>query len=139
MSEKCVYMKMVMLLTIQAKNIPLTCWTDVSFRSHISSNGCVAAGSKSFIYCLMPDDVVKQHLHMHEWYRKRPSSRYGCANASITDILLSYFANKNDKNKIIVNILGNIYMNYVRIMTDRKILIYVNERMMFKHIWLNSK
>lgn len=69
---------------------PLTCWTDVSFRSHKSSNGCAAAGSKSFVYCRIPDDAVKQHLHIHEWYRRRPSSRYGCANASITDILLSY-------------------------------------------------
>lgn len=70
--------------------IPLTCCTDVSLRSHKSSNGCAAAGSKSFVYCRNPDDVVKQHLHMQEWYRKRPSSRYGCANASITDIRLSY-------------------------------------------------
>lgn len=70
--------------------LPLTCCTDVSFRSHRSSNGCAAAGSKSFVYCRSPDDVVKQHLHMQEWYRKRPSSRYGCANASITDIRLSY-------------------------------------------------
>lgn len=76
-------------------NVPLTCWTDVSFRSHTSSNGCAAAGSKSFVYCRMPDDVVKQHLHMHEWYRKRPSSKYGCANASITDILLSCKHSKN--------------------------------------------
>lgn len=76
------------------KYAPLTCWTDVSFRSHKSSNGCAAAGSKSFVYCRIPDDAVKQHLHMHEWYRRRPSSRYGCASASITDILLSCMRSK---------------------------------------------
>lgn len=46
--------------------VPLTCCTDVSLRSHKSSNGCAAAGSKSFVYCRSPDDVVKQHLHIQE-------------------------------------------------------------------------
>lgn len=77
------------LCKIQVAIIPLTCCVDVSFRSHKSSKGWAAAGSKSFVYCRNPDVVVKQHLHIQEWYRKRPSSRYGCANASMTDILLS--------------------------------------------------
>jgi hypothetical protein len=37
---------------------PLTCCTDVNLRSQRSSNGSVAAGSKSAVYCLMPPDVV---------------------------------------------------------------------------------
>lgn len=39
-------------------NSPLTCCTDVNFRSQRSSNGWVAAGSKSAVYCLIPPDVV---------------------------------------------------------------------------------
>lgn len=78
-----------MVAPVGPRRIPFTCWTDVSLRSHKSSNGWTAAGSKSFVYCRIPDVAVKQHLHMHEWYRRRPSSRYGCASASITDILLS--------------------------------------------------
>lgn len=37
---------------------PFTCCTDVSLRSQRSSNGVVAAGSKSAVYCLIPPDVL---------------------------------------------------------------------------------
>lgn len=38
--------------------VPFTCCTDVSLRSQRSSKGCVAAGSKSAVYCLIPPDVL---------------------------------------------------------------------------------
>jgi hypothetical protein len=64
---------------------------EVSFFSQRSSKLSGATGSKSAVYCLIPTvEAVKQHLHMQEWYRNLPSSRYGCAKASTTVILLSY-------------------------------------------------
>lgn len=62
---------------------------DLNSFSQVSSNACGAVGSKSWVYCRPPQDVEAQQVHIQEWYLSRPSSRYGCARASVTVNLLS--------------------------------------------------
>lgn len=56
-------------------SLSFTLETQVNSDSHESSKMTSATGSKSRVYCLIPEDVEWQQAHMQEWYRSLPSSR----------------------------------------------------------------
>jgi len=68
--------------------LPRTVDAETKSSSKCGLNGSAQVGSSSGAVIIAPEGMWRQQLHMHVWYRSRPSLRYGCRIASAAVNLL---------------------------------------------------